>query len=1012
VRAGTDAIIARMARRVSSPIFVGRIEELGVLESALAHAGDGHPQTVLVGGEAGVGKTRLVEEFIATCADSARVLTGGCVELSEGDLPYAPIVEALRGLIRGMESADIDELLGDARTELARLLPELGARADVEAITGVMAIGSVQARLFEMFLGLLDRLGAARPVVLVLEDLHWADRSTRDLISFLVRNAHQHRLLLLATFRTDELHRRHPLRPFLAELDRARNLERIELHRLDRQDLAAQLDGILGHPPSHDLLERVFELSEGNPFFAEELLATVEGGRFDVPDTLRNLLLVRVEALPDDAQEVLRIAATARRRVPHDVVASISTLPERDLIAALRTAVEHHILVPDSEGHSYAFRHALVQEAVYSDLLPTEQARLHAAFAELLASHPELIAGTGAAAAAELAFHYYAAHDQERALVASVEAGIAAERTFAFAEARVHFERALELWDRVPEAARLAPIDRVTVLQRAADSASVSGDPRRAIALAREAEGLLQPAGDQIQAALLKERLGRYLWVNGEIDASLAAYREAVQLVPEAPPSPERARVLAGEGQVLMLRSQFRESKSRCEQAIEIARAVNSRQQEGHALNTLGVDEALLGDVDRGAKHLLDARAIAEEIGNPDDLLRSYVNLADALAAGGRLQAALDASIEGHEEAGRFGVQRSYGMWLKLSASFRRLDLGDLNEAFSLASEIVEEGAWGFAAASAHSVLGRVTLLRGEFEAAEGHLHESRRVGSGERAGLEYELPILATTAEFNVWSRRYDEARKSVKRALEVHRGSDELVSIMGPCLIGLHGEADRLLHAGGSAPADSSEYADSLIALARSVARGGLPTAVVGASQCEAEFARLLGRSDADLWATSAEGWDGLGMLYFAAYARWREAESLLYLRQDFSRASEVLRAALATARAIGANLLVQEISGLAERGRVELEPEREPADVEPAPTPGDGLGLTPRELEVLKLVAAGRTNREIADELFISGKTASVHVSHILSKLGVAGRVEAAAVAHRLGLVAPIRSSESSD
>jgi predicted ATPase len=290
-----------MGGRMTSPTFVGRIEELQALEAARRRARDGEPAVVLVGGEAGVGKTRLVTELIARCAaDGTRVLAGGCVPVGEGALPYAPIVEALRILVAEAGVAAVRELVGPSWPELARLLPALGA-PDRGGPPGQAA----QAQLFELLLGLLGRLGEQVPLVLVVEDVHWADQSTRDLLAFLVRNLRRERVLVVITYRNDEPGQQQ-LGPWLAELDRGGPVQRIELSRLDRSQTAAQLTGILGAAPADDLVEGVFARSEGNPFFTEELLAVVRSGAGELPATLRDLLRGRVDALPEPASGACR----------------------------------------------------------------------------------------------------------------------------------------------------------------------------------------------------------------------------------------------------------------------------------------------------------------------------------------------------------------------------------------------------------------------------------------------------------------------------------------------------------------------------------------------------------------------------------------------------------------------------------------------------------------------------------------------------------------------------------
>jgi predicted ATPase len=282
-----------MGGRVQSPTLVGRVEELRALEAARRRAADGEPVVVLVGGEAGVGKTRLVAELTSRClADGTRVLHGGCMPVGDGALPYAPIVEALRALLADLGADAVRGLVGPSWPELARLLPALGEPDRIGPSD------QAQSRLFELLLGLLGRLSQQGPLVLVVEDLHWADRSTRDLLAFLVRNLRRERVLVVVTYRNDEPGQQR-LGPYLAELDRGGPAQRLELPRLDRAQTGAQLVGILEAAPAAELVDTVFARSEGNPFFTEELLAVVRAGSRELPVTVRDLLRGRVQALPN-----------------------------------------------------------------------------------------------------------------------------------------------------------------------------------------------------------------------------------------------------------------------------------------------------------------------------------------------------------------------------------------------------------------------------------------------------------------------------------------------------------------------------------------------------------------------------------------------------------------------------------------------------------------------------------------------------------------------------------------
>ena len=525
-----------MGRRVASAAFIGRRGELGALKAALARAADGDAAVVLVGGEAGIGKTRLVSELAAACAaDGTRVLTGGCLPVGEGSLPYAPVVEVLRALVAELGPVTVQELVGPSWPELARLAPGLGRpQGDPDG-------QATQSRLFELLLGLLGRLGEEAPLLLVVEDLHWADRSTRDLLAFLVRNLRHERVLLVVTYRDDE-----PGQPrlgaYLAELGRG-PVERLELPRLDRAGTTAQLTGILGAAPATDLADAVFARSQGNPFFTEELLAAVREGSGELPASPRDLLRGRADAVTGPARRALALVAVAGRQVPHRLLAVAAGLDDEPLTEGLRAATAAQLLVRTAGDDAYDVRHALLREVVEADLLPGESARLHVRLAQTLSDHPELGDGSPAVAAAELAAHWDRAGEPARALPARVKAGLAADRAHAFPEAGRHYERALELWEQVTDPGRDAGLDQVELLTRAGAAAGASAQAERAKALLTMALGRVDPAADPVRSALLHLRLGEQRWHGDDEPGCLAELEEAVRLLP-AEPSAERARVV------------------------------------------------------------------------------------------------------------------------------------------------------------------------------------------------------------------------------------------------------------------------------------------------------------------------------------------------------------------------------------------------------------------------------------------------------------------------------------
>jgi DNA-binding CsgD family transcriptional regulator/tetratricopeptide (TPR) repeat protein len=1003
-------ILFGMAGAVASARFVGRTAELGRLEAAFSYARGGDPLTLCVAGEAGVGKTRLVTRFAAQAREAGgQVLLGGCIELGATALPYAPVTQALRGLGRGLEPAALDELVGPGRPLLARLLPELG-QGEEPAGAGQAAGPSGQARLFEAFLALLERLADRSPAVLVIEDLHWADRSTLDLLAFLHRNL-QAGLLLVLTYRSDELHRRHPLRPFLAELDRSGRADRLELARFDRVDVADLLAGILGSRPDDDLVERIWRRSEGNAFFAEELLAASHQGGRGLPPSLQNVLLSRVQVLPDEAQATLRLVAAAGGRVEHELLAAVSDLPEAKLLSALREAVAHQVLVPDPATETYAFRHALTQEALYAELLPGERARLHAGFAHVLADRPELAEADRAAAPARLAYHWVRAHEPALALPAAVEAGLQSEAAFGFADAQEHFELALDLWDQVDGADERAGLDRAAVLQHAADSAYLAGDPNRAITLTRAALAAVDADREPVRAGLLHGRLGGYLRATGG-EGAFAEYEAAVRLVPASPPRAERAQILAAFGEALITEGRYRASRELCEEAIAIAGQIGALASEGDARRALGVDLAFLGDLDAGVEELVQARRIAETVGRVDEVARAFASLSGLLEAFGRLEEATEVALEGAELAAGQGLGRWHSPFLTTMAARAQFALGRWDDAAVLLDRAAGRVAPELAAARVyiHTARCQLELGRGRVEAATGHLAVAREAYAQTVTQPWFATPLFMATAELALLDGNPGAAGAAVAEGLKV-AGADP--GFAAPLFVlGLRAAADRAERArahrdhGEAAEAGrvGTALADELRSrMAPAGGDGTVPTPRAGALAVlgEAELARLEGRGDPGPWAAAAAAWERLGEPYPAAYVRWREAEALLLGGLARERVEASLRAAHRTAGELGAAPLLAEIEGLARRGRLDLDDGAGSAPAPAPPSPLDALGLTAREREVLGLVALGRTNAQIAETLFISPKTATVHVSNILGKLGVRNRVEAATIAHRLGV-----------
>ncbi|MEV7558805.1 AAA family ATPase [Streptomyces sp. NPDC089795] len=997
--------------RSVSPVFVGRADELAVLTDALTRAARREPQAMLIGGEAGVGKTRLTEEFLCE-ADrrGAVVAVGGCVEIGAEGLPFAPFSTALRALHRLLPQ-ELAAAAAGQENELARILPELG-----ETPRGPHDEEST-ARLFELTARMLERLAADRTVVLVLEDLHWADTSTRHLLSYLFRTLGSGRLVVVATYRADDVHRRHPLRPLLAELDRLRTVRRIELSRFNRAEVRRQLAGILAAQPDEDFVDSVFDRSDGNAFFVEELVASQESGcRTGLTESLRDLLLVRVEVLPDETQRLVRIVAEGGSTVEYPLLRAVAGLTEDELIEALRAAVGANILLATADGDGYRFRHSLVREAVSDDLLPGERARVNRRYAEAMEADGSLVRAEEGVI--RLASFWYHANDPAKALPAVLAASVAARRRHAYSEQLRLLERAMDLWDSTPESLReaLRPADytevyppcgcdpattalqRIDLLAEATVAARYGGERDRALKITKTALRLLEDDRDPLRAAWFWTERSRLIAGLGRGDG-WEEIAKAQDLVRGLPPSQVHAEVLVRAASWGMLHNPGPDNLAAAERAVEYARMVGAEETELNARITVGVLRSDSGDGEGG---LAEMRAVVErttQLGLTMLAGRAHINLTSQLESLGRSHEAVELAEQGAELVRRSRLLDSEA-WVCGNMAESLYSLGRWDEATEAARRTLLVGQSAAPRGCASARLAHLALARGELTEATHQLAAAHTHYGAHETQPQHRIPLRRLAIGVAAAEGRIADVRAETSAAAA--HGFP----------LGQHRYAWPLLLAAATAEADARGLPaaeagrEAALAVLRTAARSLATPVPVWAAHAEylrAELLRAEARDTLADWTAVEKAVRPLARPYLLARACHRLAEALL-AAGDREPAALLLREAYATAERIGSRRLREDLALLARRARLPL------SDADSAATPSvpetdpvEALGLTSRERDVLRLVAAGNTNRKIAEELFISPKTASVHVSNILAKLGVAGRGEAAALAHRLRLFA---------
>jgi ATP/maltotriose-dependent transcriptional regulator MalT len=958
---------ARSATALRSHGIVGRAEQRAQLVRILDEVVDDGSRFVIMGGDAGAGKTTVVEAFVADLfgelADrKTQVIRGQCVPMGGEGLPYAPIVGALRDLVTEHGREQILEWAGAGRQALGALLPDLGTAPRENDDT-------IRLRLYEAVTMLLERASENGPLVVIMEDIHWADESTRHVLRFLARALTDASVMIIATYRSDELTRRHPLRPFLAEVGRFPGTVRVDLPNLERAEVAELLTQLLERPPSNVVIDLVYKRSEGIPYFVEELTRSAARGCIDMPDTLRDALNVRVLSLSDRTQQTLQLAAVAGNRVDHELLAAAADASDGELESQLREAIDASVLTTDETG--YSFRHALLREVVHDDLLPGQHARLHAHFARILEEHPDLMSAE--AAPSEIAHHWNAAHEVNKAFRWALNA--AESGSAAFHEALKLYERALELWDQVDDPESVAG-PHAGLLMRAAFAAEDAGEIERAQALVNGALDELDPPKnprERIEALILQARTKFSLMGAGGVEG----LREAVHLLPEDADAKLRARVLEMLARRTMLSGDPQRGIEISQQAVDAAALANSDSVTMNAWITLGTSLAAAGEEDEGLAALERVSHLASS--NTRTLLRFYINYSDALNHVGRYEDAASQAMSGVEMARELGLQRSLGAMLAGNAAEPLLALGQWARASAMIERALELDPPAHHHAHLRLLQAWLHVWRGQLDEADAVLTEFRPLISGRQLAPQYNSQAIRTDAEHALAVGDHQRAWFDVTVFFENWELYERTQCYP---LLAAAGAAARVL--------DQREGTGERLGQVRDLFDHRAMQVHISPTWKPVIIAEL--DDTAEAWRSALHQLTTQsGPAHLRPYAGLRLGQHLVAARERVE-AKQVLITASEEAVALGSTLLSDRIAALSQRAGFGVAQRAEESPV---------AGLTPRELEVLQLVAAGRSNGEIAAALFISTKTASVHVSNILAKLGVSGRGEAAAVAHRVGL-----------
>lgn len=970
--------------------FVGRGDEMVRLGRVLRGDPDAAPVAVVTG-DAGIGKTRLLAEVLRA-SPHVLVLAGACLPLSES-LPYGAITDAFAEMADPIRRPVLDRALARCapfvRTELGALIPALsdGHSQSPEAAPD-------RTRLFTAVRDLLEAAGAERRTALAVEDLHWADPGTLDLMMFLVRRLPPG-TAVVATSRLDELGADNPAVDWLATIARVPRVEQITMTPLPREDVAALVASLVERDPADAFVRDILRRGEGNPFFTEQLVASardvappleVPAG---VPHGVAQVLLGRVRSVGAAAREVAAVLAVAARPLAEPELAVC--VGAVDVAAGLRELLDARLVLP-TDVDRYRLRHALLEDTVQGTLLASQRALLHAGVAGVLASR-------GGESPAEVAMHWAAAGHVVEEARWSVDAARQAESLYSWREATALWRRVWQLWSELPDGRRpdVALPDVVVSCVRDASRVNVNNDGDDTfVHLAEEALADVRVAVDDEATAQLLSWYGQRLAVF-DVSAGLAASERAVRLFERAGrPSAEYAYAVRS-----FTRNKVASVRTSGTEDAELAFAAAIAEAAG------AVDAGLVVAADRGqalfeAGHVGEALAVLERAQEASEGRAASGGLFVAVAAADtylwmlRLRDGIRAGRRGLASGLRGGLRESFGFAILVAnIADCLLLLGETEAGRELVDEYLVPDltiSWW----PLHLCRAELDVLAGDLDAAV------RSVGRLEELQYSHDevwMRLSEIGAAADLWRRRPQSARERIDRAC----GRPHTAV-----------RAGRMLAFDARAAADlaDSEPAVDRERLARDLRDradqaqcftahpGRVMSAAYGAT-FDAELARLLRTSgQAGAWHAAKEVWAEHDVTHHAAYAGWRLAEYLLETGQRKAAEDELASAYDAAQGHVPLRAVIERV---ARRARLPLHTETgdraRPADEAAASA---AYGLTTRELEVLRLLGTGATNGEIGRRLYMSPKTASVHVTAILRKLGVTGRVQAATMAERMGLL----------